>query len=181
MTFSELLNSIGKTDKNTAHTYGPWYDLWFQNLRDVQLNIMEVGVCVFGGGSVLALAEYFPLSTVWALDIDATPCVSDIFSHPRIRFIEGDAYNPEILKHFEDTRFDIIIDDASHEVADQLKLLTMLRPYLKDDGFYVVEDCCTGHWLPRMPEIWKLGLEQTIIDMSTATVYDNTLIRLDAK
>lgn len=179
MKFTDVLAKTGRTDKNTAHTYGPWYDLWFERLRDLPLTILEVGVCVFGGGSVLSLAEYFHNATIWAVDIDRSRCSAEVFDHDRIVFLEADAYKRDWLIHLGREKLDIIIDDASHEVADQMKLLKMLRPKLKPDGFYVVEDCCTGHWLPRLPEVWSLGLKQTIIDMSNYKHYDNTLIRLD--
>lgn len=178
-TFTEIVKEIGKTDKNTSHTYGQWYDYWFPAYRGRPINILEVGVCIFGGGCCLSFAEYFPEATVWAVDIDGKPCVCEMKNHPRIKFFEGDAYNPAILKNFGDTKFDIIIDDASHEVKDQVNLLKMLKPYLAVGGIYIVEDCCTGHWLDKLPELRSLGLKQTIIDMSTKTVYDNTLIKFE--
>lgn len=179
--FQDIVRAVGHTDKDTAHTYGPWYDRWFAPLRDKPLNILEVGVCVFGGGCVLAFAEYFPKATVWAVDIDRTRCNAEVFNHPRIKFIHDDAYRPELVNHFGDTRFDIVVDDASHEVQHQMQLLRTLRPRLKDDGFYVVEDVCTGHWLPHLREVWNMGLRHTLIDMSTPTCYDNTLLRLEPR
>lgn len=179
MKFTDVIKRIGQTDKNTGHTYGQWYDQWFEDLEYKPLNILEVGVCVFGGGGSLALADYFNSGHVWAVDIDRRQCCGAVFTHPRITFIEHNAYRPTLLERLGDTKFDIIIDDASHEMKDQLQLLKMLRPRLNDDGFYVIEDCCTRHWLPHLPEVWDLKLQHTIIDMSTAKSYDNTLIRLD--
>jgi cephalosporin hydroxylase len=180
-TYSEIVKESGKTDKNTSHTYGPWYDLWLPPYREKSVNVLEVGVCVFGGGCILGFAEYFQQGTIWGVDINKTPCVDAVFNHPRIKFFEGDAYHTDMLKNFGNTKFDIIVDDASHEVQDQLKLLKMLRPYMADGGFYVIEDVCTGHWLPHLQEVWDMGLKQQIIDMSTKTCYDNTLIRFEAR
>lgn len=128
---------------------------------------------------MLALAEYFPKATVWAADIDSSRCRKAVFEHPRVRFLKGDAYAPDFTAKLGKTQFDLIIDDASHEVDDQVRLLKALIPFLKAGGFYVVEDCCTGHWLPRLPGLRALGLRQTLIDMSTDGTYDNTLIRFD--
>lgn len=180
-TFTEIVQKIGKTDKNTSHTYGQWYDYWFAPLQEKRVNVLEVGVCVFGGGCALSFAEYFYKGSVWAVDIDRSRCVSEVFAHPRISFIEADAYNKDWLKHISGLKFDIIIDDASHEVADQFKLLGMLKPYLANDGFYVIEDCCTCHWIPKLKDVWDMGLRHTIIDMATPTVYDNTLIRFEVR
>lgn len=180
-TFSEIVLEIGKTDKNTSHTYGQWYDLWFKNLKDKSINVLEVGVCVFGGGCVLSFAEYFKNATIWAVDITKKQCSEEVFNHPRIKFFEEDAYKPELIRHFVNVKFDIIIDDASHEVNDQFKLLSGLHQFLQPNGFYIIEDCCTSHWLPHLQECRKMGLQQTIIDMSTDKCYDNTLIRFDKK
>lgn len=178
--FTEIVKEIGHTDKNTSHTYGQWYDLWFKDLKDKPINILEVGVCVFGGGCVLSFAEYFPNATVWAVDVDNTRCCGEVFAHPRIKFIHEDAYKPELVRHFDWVKFDIIVDDASHEAADQFKLLTHLRSFMHNDGFYVIEDCCTSHWLPYLSKCRdEMGLQQTLIDMSTTKCYDNTLIRFD--
>ncbi len=179
--FRQVLAETGHTDKDTSHNYGHWYDQWFEPYRTMPVSVLEIGVCVFGGGGALSLAEYFQNGVIWAVDIDKRQCIADVFSHPRIKFFEQDAYHADLLKLFDGVKFDIIIDDASHEVNDQLKLVNMLRPYLSDDGFYVIEDCCTCHWLPYLKNLWNLNLKHTLIDMSTATVYDNTLIRLDPK
>lgn len=178
-TFQEIVKKIGCTDKCTTHSYGKFYDIWFAELREKPINILEIGVCVFGGGCVLSLAEYFPNATIWAVDIDKSPCKCEIFNHPRIKFFEEDAYNPKVLENFGDTKFDIILDDASHECDWQIALLKMLHPYLTDTGFYITEDCCNVHWLQKLNDIWDMGLQQTIINMETRQHYDNTLIRFD--
>ena len=178
MKFSDILDQIGQTDKNTYHTYGFWYDVWFEKIRKDATDVMEIGVCAFGGGCVLSLASYFPNATIWGIDIDCGPCTDAVKGHPRINLISADAYCPEFTERL-DVQFDLIIDDGSHEIADQLHLLQLLRPYIKDNGFYVIEDCCTVHWLPRLPTIRSIQLQQTIVDMSTERTYDNTLIRFD--
>lgn len=178
-TFSEILARIGRSDKDTCHTYGPWYDLWFADRRESARNVLEVGVCVFGGGGALALAEYFRGATVWAVDVDPSRCCEEIFTHPRIKFLGCDAYDPAFASRLNGTTFDIVIDDASHDAPDQFRLLASLRASLDERGIYVVEDCCTQHWTSRLAAARALGLRQTLVDMSTDATYDNTLIRFD--
>jgi hypothetical protein len=43
-------------------------------------------------------------------------------------------------------RFDLIVDDGSHESQDQFTSLTCLWPHLNPGGFYFIEDL---HYLPR--------------------------------
>lgn len=177
--FSEILDNIGHSDKNTCHGYGKYYDYWLPEWRAKATDILELGVCVFGGGCVRAFAEYFPNATIWAADIDNTRCCPEVFSHPRIKFLHGDVYTQEFLDKVKGVKFDIIADDASHEIDMQLKALKMLRSQLKDDGMYIIEDVCTKHLLPRLSEIWDLGLQQTIVNMETKKHYDSTIVRMD--
>jgi cephalosporin hydroxylase len=179
--FSQVLLRVGRTDKDTAHSYGAMYDMWFAGLQNRPVNVLEVGVCVYGGGGVLSLAEYFKNGRVWGVDVDRTLCDRDVFSHPRVNFIECDAYGPDLLKSLGDTRFDIIIDDALHDLTRQSQLLKTLSPRLTETGFYIVEDVCTSHWLPYLNEFWDAGLRHTLVDMSTPTCYDNVLIRFDRR
>lgn len=175
--FQDLLADIGRTDKDTTHTYGHVYDGWFRDVRDSAKNILEVGVCLFGGGCVLALAAYFPNATIFAADISDELCCPEALNHPRIIFLKEDAYNDGFVEKIIDIKFDIIIDDGSHEISAQTYLLKKLAPLLSEKGFYCVEDCVVSQWKDFMPELEALGLRSTIIDMSTDQQPDNTIIR----
>lgn len=59
-TFVDVLAEIGDTDKQTTHSYGPFYQTWLSELQGRTVNILEIGVSMFGGGSVLAFAEFLP-------------------------------------------------------------------------------------------------------------------------
>lgn len=179
--FSEILAEVGHTDKNTAHTYGPWYDLWFAPKRESALSILEVGCCVFGGGGLIALGEYFQQARIVGVDNACEPCLRNGVpgTHQNIKLIHADAYSPHLIEKLKGFRFDIIIDDASHEFHNQANLLQALLPNLAPDGFYVVEDCCTDHWYSHLKNIRSWGLQQTIIDQATDKCYDNCLIRFD--
>ena len=178
-TLTEIIKKTGHTDKDSTHNYCWVYDYWFNPLRDNKMNILEVGVAAFGGGDLLAMVSYFPNATIYGVDINMSPCLEQVFKHPRIKLIECDAYNPNILKYFKDIQFQIILDDGSHEIFDQINLFKMLSPYLTDTGFYTIEDCCTNHWLSKLPVIWELGFKHTLIDQTTKNHYDSTLIRFD--
>ncbi len=177
--FKEIVARIKRTDKDTRHGYCKWYDLFFEKYRYTAKNILEIGVCVYAGGCVLSLAEYFPNATIWAVDIDNTRCCKEVFDHPRIKFLHESAYEPKLLRHFSDIKFDVIIDDASHEQKDQLKFLDMILPYLKEDGTHIIEDCVEWHWRPYIKQLWDKGLQHTLIDETRPDTYDNVLIKLE--
>lgn len=185
-TFTEITRRIGHTDKAgtrvDGHTYSTLYDQWFAPYRDRPVEVLEVGVAAFGGGCLLALAAYFPKGRVTGVDIDLGPLVAEVRNHPRVHLIEADAYDPAWLNQLDRPAYDLVIDDASHEIADQVKLLRMLRPYLSRGGFYVVEDVVSEHWLPHLRTLPdELDLWHTLCDMATRSRYDNTLLRFDTR
>ena len=55
-----------------------------------------------------------------------------------MRYIIGDATKEETVKKFDS--LDIIIDDGSHRIQDQLKSFNLLYPKLKESGVYIIED-----------------------------------------
>jgi hypothetical protein len=98
MSFTEILMSMGgKTDKESRHGYGKWYDLWLSEYKDKATNVLEVGVCQFGGGCVLALAEYFHSAQIWGADISDERCFPEVFSDKRIKFLKGNAYDGSLF------------------------------------------------------------------------------------
>ncbi len=178
--FTQIVTRIGRTDKLTGHSYCPYYDTWLPRLRETATDVLEIGVCWFGGGSVLALAEYFPNATIWAIDNDRRECCPEVFEHPRIRFVHGNAFLPEILTKLYPVYFDLIIDDVGiHETKDQVQVLDLFLPMLKQTGIYVIEDCTTREWFPRLPGLRDQGWRTTIVDMASNQVEKNTLIKLE--
>ena len=177
--FTEILADTGKTDKNTRHSYGDVYDWWFAPFREKSMNVLEIGVCDFGGGCVLSLAESFQDAQIWGIDIDLSKCCAEAIDHPRISLIKADAYNEDAMTDilFGNGMFHIIIDDGIHEIEAQLKLLKFLSEYLSEGGIYCIEDCVTEQWLPHLADLRALGFQQTIVDMSTDEQPDNTIIR----
>jgi len=115
------------SDKNTLHSYSVAYEEVFKKMRNVS-RLLEIGVkdCA----SLKAWAEFFPSVDVWGLD-----CVG--FDWPRK--IVGDATDPKIISMVP-YGFDIIVDDGSHRVQDQLITLGLLWPHLRPGGYYFVED-----------------------------------------
>lgn len=182
-TFTELLLRIGRTDKQTRHSYGPLYDEWFAGMRELPLKILEVGVSHFGGGSLLALAAYFPNATIYGVDIDLVPICEECRNHPRIKLIQGDAYAPGMLASLNGT-FSITIDDCVHDPDRQVKLATLLRPMV--ELFHVIEDVRVPEFMqssktPNLQALWSIGYTSTMIDVSHPACLDNTLIKLEPR
>jgi hypothetical protein len=130
------------TDKASSdHDYLSFYERFFEKLRGEPIKILEVGV--LNGASLKLWENYFPQATVIGADID--PTVSR-FETDRTRIEILDQSNIQNLvdlgiKHGP---FDIIIEDGSHLWEHQMTSLKALFPFLRNRGYYVVEDLQTN-------------------------------------
>src|SRR5688572_4842863 len=145
-----LLSDNLNSDKGTtlgvgghAHRYTFIYESFFAQLRDKKLNILEIGIQK--GPSLKMWEQYFPHATIVGIDINPV-CEVLVFERSKVEI--GDATDSDFLSKIIKKNFtgpiDIIIDDGSHVLEDQIKTLLILFPYLKEDGLYFVEDICAS-------------------------------------
>lgn len=120
------------TDKGSAHSYIEVYE---DLLRNKRVGVMlEIGV--FKGYSLAMWQQFFPLALVLGLDIDLTHV-----EVPNLKVVQGDATDGEFIREkFGHLRFDLVIDDGSHLVEDQLKSFNAFRSLMNQGGLYVIED-----------------------------------------
>lgn len=123
------------TDKNITHTYGEIYDTLFSKKKDNATNILEIGIS--GGFGLRCYAEYFKHAIITGIDIQDI-IKADIRNHERIKIIIGNANNTELIKTLP--QFDIIIEDASHELRDQIILFVEYYLLINPNGLYIIED-----------------------------------------
>jgi len=114
-----MLHEIGikyNTDKST-HVYNnksylQIYETYFKDLKDKNLNILEIGIS--NGGSLRTWKEYFKNFKIYGLDINPS---CSIHAEDRIDVTIGSQSDPYIIaKILEkcDDKIDIIIDDGAH-------------------------------------------------------------------
>lgn len=158
MTWQEIAEKHG-TDK-AAHGYMRLYDkhIWFP---EKITSLLEIG-CE-KGNSIRMWKELLPNAKITALDLFEEYPIPDI---PGVEFIKGNQLNHEILYNLRNNyKFDLIIDDGSHNSRDQLVTMWSLIGISK---LYVVEDlhCCKE-------ESYRQGLpfEQTILGQLKAQTF----------
>jgi len=147
-TLEELANKHN-TDKGYKHRYISTYNKYFNKFRDKEINLLELGISQ--GSSLLMWREFFTKARIMGLDIfegdhyeGKVEKIKKKLHDNGIEFVVGsqtdlDVIN-EINERFNYKRFDIIIDDASHRPYDQQISMIFLMPWLKDGGYYVIED-----------------------------------------
>lgn len=129
-------NGPSGTDKNTDHDYiNSFYELEFPKYRNKKINILEIGTC--RGTSVHLWQTYFPKANIIGIDIQDY-ILERHKNIDRVKYILDDAYSERVSSSLSD--FDIIIDDGSHNIEDQVKVLDLYVDKIKKGGVLVIED-----------------------------------------
>ena len=140
-TFNSDKGLILKTYDNKeikSHNYAIFYEKYFKDLRNKKLRILEIGS---HEGKGLA-AFYYYFQNAFLIGANINPFQMKFYSK-RIDEIYIDVSSKKILENFRNyfkEGFDIIIDDASHNLRDILITLPILFKKLNPGGFYVIED-----------------------------------------
>ena len=132
----------GWTEKGIWHSYLPCYDLLFGDIRRDVKHFLEIGVRY--GNSFKLWGDYFSDEChLYGIDISYDNLNDDLFYRIRNHhnLYLGNAYDKEtVLSVFSSKTFDIIIDDGSHFLEDQIAVIDMYLPLLKNEGILVIED-----------------------------------------
>ena len=130
-------NQVGGGDKGTVHSYIDIYSGMLEPYRQCK-NVLEIGI--LNGTSLRMWEEYFSKADVYGCDItdkDLKPMIAE-GTHNIAIFNALDA--KQVKKHYGRIKFDVIIEDASHSLADQLALYPIFKDYLAPNGLYIIED-----------------------------------------
>lgn len=178
------------TDKcpQIKHSYTPYY---YKIFKDKQLSVkkvLELGIGHFKGmdktewnfdsglnrkyhrgASLYMWRDFFTNALIYGAD--RVP--EAIFQDTRLTTILTDERNKDDLENLikqTGTDLDIVIDDASHKVDDQIFAARTLLPLLNPNVIYIIED--VGHTrkirsalgesydysIPDIPRKWKAGM-----------------------
>lgn len=132
------------SDKATVHSYLDTYAELLAPYRTTAARVLEVGI--MGGHSLRMWEEFFSSAAVYGVDLCDQPFggIADL----RSMIAEGshlirlfDATNvAQVEHHFDGIAFDVIVEDANHDLASQLAIYQNLRQHLASDGIYIIED-----------------------------------------
>ncbi len=131
-------------DKGSVHSYIDIYEELLAPYRATANRFLEIGV--FDGWSIKMFEAYFLNAEVHGIDCsdqphgglaDLRPMIESRMHHIHI-FDATDEAAAE--KNVGALTFDVIIDDAAHNIEQQMKLIDVWMPRLSPGGLYIVED-----------------------------------------
>lgn len=125
------------TDKwDKGHDYCYIYECLFEPIKNDVKHLLEIGIEV--GGSIRMFEQYFPNATIHGIDL--VHCGDH---GTRIKTYIADQSKPEqlyaVMQQINEP-ICVIIDDGSHVVSDIVISLKTLYPFLKQGGYYLIED-----------------------------------------
>ena len=136
---NQYMQPIKKKNKRIdAHGYSKIYERYFEKIRNANLNILELGS--FYGNAAGAFFYYFKNSSIYSGDI-----CPDLFRYKSQRlknFYINTSSEISIKKDLIDNQriFNVIIEDASHTLKDQIISLFMLFKILSPKGIFICEE-----------------------------------------
>ena len=139
--------------KIIAHGYAKIYEKYLQEHKEKNLNIIELGS--FYGNASAAFYFYFKNSQIYSADIN--PDMYLYRSKRLINFFTDTSSRSSIERNIlkKNIQFDLIIEDASHMLKDQIISLFILFKNLKSGGFFIVEEID----FPEKREDMRVGQE----------------------
>lgn len=120
------------------------YEAHLRPFVGTPVNLLEIGV--HGGGSLELWRQYFGNEAIiHGLDIDsgaAERAPADCHVHI------GDQGDRDTLQALGEDYgpFDLVIDDGSHMMGDQIASFEVLYPLMSSNGVYICEDSFTSYW-----------------------------------
>jgi hypothetical protein len=130
------------TDKASSHKFTILYSLLFKKWRyRDDLNILEIGIR--DGASIKMWKDWFENGNIFCVDIRENS-TKNVIGLERVFGETLDSGNKnhweKFFDKYQNVKFDIIIDDGSHDPDEQWEAFNFLKEYLKPGGFYIVED-----------------------------------------
>lgn len=135
------------------------YDTWFAKFIDKSPVVVEIGIDC--GGSVEGWSKYFGAGAQ-IIGVDNRPKFQPFDNVSIAVGNQGDTFFWEQFKQ-QIPNIDVVIDDGSHYMYDQIITFEQLFPHLKEGGIYFIEDTHSSYWNDRMgnpPGPWGGGYKE---------------------
>ena len=145
-----------QTDKNNPHTYLSMYDKYFEPYLNKDIKVLEIGV--LRGESLKLWSHRFTLdSMIIGVDLFTRPGCSfdkvqrNVKGYSNIILEDVDSFNDgvyqvQIRDRFfsklkeNNIKFNVIVDDGCHSPEAQIQTFNNFKPFLSNDGVYIIED-----------------------------------------
>ena len=135
--------------KLQSHKWDNYFDIYDKIMLpyiDKHPKLLEIG-CAHGGGLEMWINYFDAKLDLYAVDINKD-FLGYKFDNIEVKYSCVDQGSQEHWNAYlsDGKTFDIIIDDGSHVMNDQITTLLTLFPKLNEGGMYMIEDTHTSYW-----------------------------------
>lgn len=160
---------FGIGDKGEIHSYIDEYEELLKPYRN-NSSFLEIGVN--RGHSLKMFAEYFINSNVIGIEIwEGCKAFFEGYQVP-CKLIIADG--TKAVYELNDMMFDVVIDDGSHMINDQIASFNIYSKKMNKGGIYIIEDIINLDM--QLPEFKKLGNCEVIDNRKLKNRFDDILI-----
>ena len=160
------------------HPYTAPYSLFFEPLKHRPIKFAEIGV--FRGASLHVWRNFFSQARLYGYDNDipnlqyiASMNLANTFLD-QMDASKEDSIREKLQQATQDGElFDVILDDASHDPADQCAVIRTALPFLKKGGLLIIEDIFRERSIE--PYVKAFTEIQDMISFHTFIVCDHAL------
>jgi predicted O-methyltransferase YrrM len=139
------------------HSYTPYYYDLLNPRRTIIKKVLEIGTAE--GASLFMWRDFFPHAMIYGAEIDPER-VKLMNDQQRIRVFTCDQRiesNLENVIVHTGPDLDLVIDDGSHVMADQIFSCKTLMPLLQRHTIYIIEDA--RYWQTIVPQLSEYNVE----------------------
>ena len=182
----KLFHKYGSDKANTfiknnfqGHGFSKFYAKHLDKLKNKKINILEIGS--YSGASAAAFVKYFPYSKVFCFDIN----ISNFkYKSKNIHVYGLDINNKnqvnktlnQIYKKNNFQKFDLIIDDGSHNLKDILVSLNSFFSHLKDKNFFIIEDFKHPNYYEYNRDINHILVDKVLENLKNKIVFNSSIM-----
>ena len=174
--------NIFKPNQHPGHGYSIYYEKKLEIYKNKNLNILEIGS--YAGASAAAFTKYLPKSKVYCFDVN----ISNFkYKSENINVYGIDINNQKkvfktlnkIFLEQNFSKFDLIIDDGSHNLSDILVSLKFFFKYVKNEGLYIIEDYKHPNYYKYNRNIDHLLVDQILLNLNNKKSFTSNIFNDD--
>jgi trans-aconitate methyltransferase len=123
------------------HAYTSIYNLLFSNIRYKDIKLGELGI--LDNNSMLSWREFFPNAKLYGFewfDERLDKAINDNIDCTYIKMNVKDVNSISEGLSVAGSKFDILIEDSTHQFEDQIKFINEAYKHLNTGGILIIED-----------------------------------------
>lgn len=130
------------SESGHKHPYTAIYDALFSAFKYQIINVGEIGI--LNNRSMKCWREYFPYANLYGWDFDhqlLQQAISDGLHNATYAYMNVyELDSIDFALRAANCLFDILIEDTTHQLDDQIRVASVAHKYLKPGAYFVIED-----------------------------------------